>query len=172
MGKRSSFERKPRDFYPTPYQAVLPLLPHLKENTHYCEPCAGDGALIKHLSKHGHLCVDAFDIEPKAECILQRDALLLGHTCADYIITNPSWDRKLLHPMIERFSSIRPTWLLFDGNWLFTKQANQYLKRLHKVVVVGRIKWIPDSKHVGKDDCCWYLFDKEKEGNILEFVGK
>ena len=29
MGKRSDFERIPRDFYPTPYKAVLPLLPHL-----------------------------------------------------------------------------------------------------------------------------------------------
>lgn len=96
----------------------------------------------------------------------------MGHTIADVVITNPPWDRKLLHPMIERFSSIRPTWLLFDGNWLFTKQSNQYLKRLHKVVTVGRVRWIPGSKYVGKDDCCWYLFDKEKEGNTLEFVGK
>jgi len=29
MGKRSSFERAPRDFYPTPAEAVTPLLAHL-----------------------------------------------------------------------------------------------------------------------------------------------
>ena len=31
MGKRSNFERNPRDFYPTPKEAVIPLLPHLPE---------------------------------------------------------------------------------------------------------------------------------------------
>ncbi len=50
MGKRSDFERVPRDFYPTPYEAVVPLLAHLPENCSYAEPCAGDGALIKHLA--------------------------------------------------------------------------------------------------------------------------
>ena len=30
MGKRSNFERIPRDFYPTPYAAVPPLIPHLR----------------------------------------------------------------------------------------------------------------------------------------------
>ena len=30
MGKRSSFERIPRDFYPTPEAAVPPLLPFLR----------------------------------------------------------------------------------------------------------------------------------------------
>ena len=29
MGKRSDFERKPRDFYPTPFAAVEPLIDHL-----------------------------------------------------------------------------------------------------------------------------------------------
>jgi hypothetical protein len=31
MGKRSSFERIPRDFYQTPEAAVPPLLPFLRE---------------------------------------------------------------------------------------------------------------------------------------------
>ena len=29
MGKRSNFERIERDFYPTPEEALIPLLPHL-----------------------------------------------------------------------------------------------------------------------------------------------
>lgn len=95
----------------------------------------------------------------------------MGHTIADVVITNPPWDRKLLHPMIERFSSIRPTWLLFDANWLFTKQANPYLKLLHKVIVIGRVKWIEDSKYTGKDDVLWYLFDANHSGPF-EFYGK
>jgi hypothetical protein len=30
MGKRSNFERRPADFYPTPKAAVLPLIPFLR----------------------------------------------------------------------------------------------------------------------------------------------
>ena len=30
MGKRSNFPRVPRDFYPTPFEAVPPLVPHLR----------------------------------------------------------------------------------------------------------------------------------------------
>ena len=49
MGKRSDFERKPRDFYPTPIEAVYPLLDHLEGNVIFAEPCAGDRRLSDHL---------------------------------------------------------------------------------------------------------------------------
>ena len=48
MGKRSDFERKPRDFYPTPMEAVKPLIPHMPRKFTFAEPCAGDGALCRH----------------------------------------------------------------------------------------------------------------------------
>jgi hypothetical protein len=44
MGKRSDFARVPRDFYPTPAEAVAPLVPHLRRGCLYSEPCAGDAA--------------------------------------------------------------------------------------------------------------------------------
>ena len=53
MGKRSDFERKPRDFYPTPIEAVYPLLEHLEEDFLFAEPCAVDGTLIEHLETKG-----------------------------------------------------------------------------------------------------------------------
>lgn len=62
MGKRSSFERVERDFYPTPLEAVHPLLPHLNESSRFIECCAGDGRLVRHLEAAGHSCVSAFDI--------------------------------------------------------------------------------------------------------------
>ena len=40
MGKRSDFERKPRDFYPTPFAAVEPLIQHLPQGFAFAEPCA------------------------------------------------------------------------------------------------------------------------------------
>ena len=62
MGKRSNFERRPGDFYPTPSSAVLPLIPHLRGVRTFAEPCCGDGALVRHLESFGLRCVYAGDI--------------------------------------------------------------------------------------------------------------
>lgn len=172
MGKRSKFERRERDFYPTPFEAVTPLLPHAPNYQSFWEPCAGDGALVGHLVHHGFTCALATDIEPRHTLIKSGDALLVN--CPPYasqIITNPPWDRKVLHPMIERFSAVRPTWLLFDADWMHTKQSAPFMPWLRKVVSVGRVKWIPDSKMTGKDNCAWYLFDQNGTGPT-EFVGR
>jgi len=174
MGKRSSFKRVERDFYPTPREAVLPLLPHLEYGTAFSEPCAGDGALIHHLEAHGMSCVEASDIEPRCDWIDRIDAngpiFSIGGS-VDSIITNPPWDRKILHPMIERFSALCPTWLLFDSDWIHTRQSAPFQPYLRKIVSVGRVKWIPDSKMTGKDNCQWHLFDQSAPG-ATKFCGR
>ncbi len=173
MGKRSNFERRERDFYPTPYKAVLPLLPHLQERTLFAEPCAGDNQLTEHLKKHGHNPYWLSDIEPKHELVLQADALVLTVPLqqSDCIITNPPWDREILHPMIDHFRKQNTTWLLFDSDWMHTKQASIFLKYCSKIVSVGRVKWIPDSKMTGKDNCCWYRFHNNTVDRTV-FIGK
>lgn len=172
MGKRSNFERVPRDFYPTPYEAVVPLLRHLHPETRFCEPCAGDGALVKHLENAGHTCVLACDTEPRAKFIEQHNALTLESLTSECFITNPPWDRKILHPLIEWLSDQAPTWFLFDADWMHTKQAIPYLPRLNLIVAIGRIKWIPDSKFTGKDNCCWYMFDRPYSRPWPQFQGR
>ena len=62
MGKHSSFERIPRDFYPTPPAAVPPLMPYLCRVRSFAEPCCGDGALVRHLESFGLHCSYAGDI--------------------------------------------------------------------------------------------------------------
>lgn len=171
MGKRSSFERIPRDFYPTPVEAVRPLLPHLAPKTRFCEPCAGDGALIDHLEAAGHVCVIASDIEPRRSGIAANDALRCQFVGADFIITNPPWARETLHQMIEHFARQGPTWLLFDADWMHTRQAARFMGWLRKIVSVGRVKWIADSPFTGKDNCCWYLFDAWSRAPAM-FVGR
>lgn len=163
MGKRSSFERVPRDLYPTPAEAVAPLLPHLPESTTFIEPCAGDGALIDHLKRAGHVCSWAVDIEPLRRDIQRADAREIQAFNADFYITNPPWERTLLHELIGHLSAQLPTWLLFDADWMHTKQAAPYLRWLKAIVSVGRVKWIPDSKMTGKDNCCWYLFNQDPQ---------
>jgi hypothetical protein len=174
MGKRSDFERIERDFYPTPYEAVLPLIDHLPQKPFsFIEPCAGDGRLVKHIQSHGGICTWASDIEPQADFVVKADALEVNYDeVGQYIITNPPWNRKILHPMIEHFSNLAPTWLLFDADWMHTKQSTQYLTKLKKVVSIGRVKWIEGSSSVGKDNCCWYLFHDTKMVKPIEFWGR
>lgn len=173
MGKRSDFDRVERDFYPTPEAAVLPLLPFLPANCPFVEPCAGDGQLVDILEKYGHECTWASDIEPQRENIKKLDFNDLDETSykrSHKIITNPPWNRKLLHPMIDKFrESGKGAWLLFDADWMHTKQSASYIPYVSKVVSIGRVKWIPDSKTVGKDNCCWYYFSPLKAYNTVFF---
>jgi hypothetical protein len=142
-------------------EAVKPLLPHLLPGSSFCEPCAGAGDLVRHLEAAGLRCVSAFDVEPRHDSIRRHDASWITKddlNGAKYIITNPPWDRTPLHQIIERCSAIAPTWLLFDADWMHTKQAANHLLYCWTIVSVGRVKWIADSDMAGKDNCCWYLF--------------
>ena len=176
MGKRSDFARVERDFYPTPAAAVAPLIRHIPFESTYWEPCAGDGDVIKALM--GHLsCVACSDIEPRGfdGWRQETDALevsekAVGLAGAAHIITNPPWDRKTLHPMIEHFSNMRPTWLLFDADWAHTKQAIPFLDYCQKIVSVGRVSWMENGTS-GKDNSAWYLFDQNGYA-ATEFIGR
>jgi hypothetical protein len=172
MGKRSNFERKERDFYETPIEATLPLIPHLGYDFTFIEPCAGAGVLIDNLEDNGGKCNFASDIVPQRGDIHMRDYAEIDTKNVletDYIITNPPWNRILLHPMIEHFSSLCPTWLLFDADWIHTKQSIPYISKLHKIVSVGRVRWFGNT--TGKDNCAWYLFCK-KPAKEIKFYGR
>jgi hypothetical protein len=164
MGKRSSgFERVPRDFYPTPYAAVPPLIPHLRGVRTFAEPCCGDGALVNHLESHGLQCVYQGDIAAG------QDALSLEHYGdADTIITNPPYTRPVMHALIEHFARILPTWLLLESDWAHTKQAVPYMPRCSDIVSVGRLRWIAGTTMSGYDNFAWYRFDaRHRAGPIF-----
>lgn len=104
MSKRRKFERNPRDYYPTPYEAVPALIPHLiapytarGHVANFAEPCAGDGRLIRHLEKHGHKCVYACDIEPQAPDIETQDCLFFG-----FKLPVIDWETKYKNLVAER----------------------------------------------------------------------
>ena len=145
----------------------------MPERFTYIEPCCGDGALIRALSSFegvahgGRFCPTleyASDIAPSGDMdaytkdafSIEDDGDSLG---VDLFVTNPPWDRKILHRLIVHLCAIRPTFLLFDADWMHTKQAVPFLEYCRKIVSVGRVKWIPDSPHTGKDNCAWFLFD-------------
>lgn len=167
MGKRSNFEKITKDqYYTIDIRAVNTLLPYLKEKIKFIEPCAGSGMLIDQLGKNGHTCVYACDIDPKREDIFRKDVFEIDSFDVDFdcIITNPCWTRNILHPMIEKFLSLtdKPIWLLFDADWMHTKQSAALMEHCLSVVSIGRLIWIPDTTMSGKDNCCWYQFSREK----------
>jgi hypothetical protein len=171
MGKRSDFERISKDYYPTPFEAVVPLLPHLPENFTFIEPCAGDGRLAKHITSVKGKCIDLYDIQPQKINIRYDTVFSIPVIPANFFITNPPWDRKILHPIIEHLSRLSPTWLLFDADWMHTKQSSEYIKYCAKIVSVGRVKWFENSKMTGKDNCAWYLFVDNFKGRT-KFIGR
>ena len=172
MGKRSNFDRIDKDNYPTiDPRAVGPLVSHLPPRAKYAEPCAGAGDLINLLQPHAR-CVRASDIQPRADGIAENDALTCGLGAADMFITNPPWSRAILHPLIIHLSDLAPTWLLFDSAWANTKQARPFMARCRKIVAVGRLRWIPGTKHQGKDDVSWFLFDRPIPGSAPVFYGQ
>ena len=145
MGKRSSFDRVERDYYPTPIEAVMPLIDHLPYSFDYVEPCAGDGRLIRHIDEltdgQGE-CLHSSDIAPQAAGIFQNDALTLdfgGYGVINMCITNPPWERTFLHSFIDHWLDVCPTWLLFDADWMHTKQSAVYMSYCAKVVSIGRV---------------------------------
>lgn len=155
MGKRSNFERKERDFYPTPYEAVVPLFPHLgTHRTQYHEPCIGEGDLAAHLSTQGHICNVWGDIKTG------QNALDIIDAAADCFITNPPWDWKTLDPIITHLSHLAPTWLLLNADLMHNKRMGQHMKRCSKVVSVGRVSWMQNGKK-GFENCAWFLFHRD-----------
>jgi hypothetical protein len=135
VGKRSNFDRVPRDFYPTPYAAVPPLIPFLRGVRTFAEPCCGDGALVRHLESFRLRCVYAGDIATG------QDALALDtYGDADVIITNPPYTRELMHRLIAHFREIAPTWLLLPADWMHNRHAAPFLPSCTDIVSVGRLR--------------------------------
>jgi hypothetical protein len=156
LSKRSSgqFERRERDFYPTPAKAVTPLISWLAGIRTFAEPCAGDGDLVRHLESHGLTCCYQGDIATG------HDALAVdSYGTIDAVITNPPWKRPILHRMIRHFARIAPAWLFIDADWAHTRQATPCLACCTNILPIGRVKWIPGTKNSGLDNVAWYRFD-------------
>ncbi|MEP3245121.1 MAG: class I SAM-dependent methyltransferase [Sneathiella sp.] len=174
MGKRSNFERRERDFYPTPIDPVPYLIPHLEPETKFYEPFGGNGALIGHVCSYGHVCVGASDIEPQESQyrISKKNVFDLEKkhvSKAELLISNSVWPApgqrgEPTTGMIVHLSNLKPTWLLLAADFKHNKYFSQKVEdRCRKIVSAGRVKWVPGSKYTGKENCAWYLFDQPSE---------
>lgn len=162
--------RNERDYYPTPIEAVAPLIPHLPETGVFMEPCAGDGRLARHIEQLTEMQVWArglLDIEPQHPSVTRFDALTLSpwHMIGvDFLVTNPPFAWDTLKPMIETFVDLKPTFLLLPFSYACNKRMAIYMERCRKVIPIGRVKWIEGSKQTSTDDFAWFMFDGEMRG--------
>lgn len=158
MSKRNpGLPRKPRDFYATPEKAVRPVLPYLPvDGQTFAEPCAGEGHLVLHLHNAGFTCTYAGDLAHGQNVFQWNPPSPFKF---DFIITNPPWDRVVLHPMIQYLTSFKvPVWMLIDADWMHTKQAIEHMHYCTTIVSIGRVRWMPGTKMDGYDNACWYRF--------------
>lgn len=174
MGKRSDFDRIPKDLYQTwDPKAVAPLLPHLPARTKFAEPCCGEMALIRQLEAAGHVCYWASDIVDRTvpitvsgawvkSTVTEIDALKVTTPLqlADCIITNPPYLKDILFPMIEHFRKYNQAWLLLSADFMHNVGSAGVLKYCSKIVSIGRVTWIPGTKP-GKENSAWYCFEQE-----------
>lgn len=174
MGKRSSFTKIDKDRYFTTDQRAIPSkLVELIGGKTYAEPCYGEGDL-EDLLMDVATCKWRSDIVPFGS-IKQENALNITQRQlkdCDLIVTNPPWSRPILHDMINHFSKMKPTWLLFDADWMHTVQSAPYMKYCKTVISVGRLNWIPGTRQVGKDNVAWYEFDRLYFGDTRFFGRK
>lgn len=182
--------------------AVVLLRPHIRRGQKFIAPMAGDGVLVDQLVACGMVCVYKADIEPQRADIERRNCFDLGfykdliaqHPTAIFI-ENPMWSRdhtifagrdkngeainrripdwsQPLHRAIAQFSSLAPTWFLFDMGWLNHSYAPELMTRCAKVQMVGRLRWFEGSKDKSLDDVCWYLFDGQRKRQMTCFHAK
>lgn len=165
MGKRSNFEKNPRDYYRTfDPKAGIALKPFVEEGLTYFEPFAGAGDLIKQLDFVE--CKWASDIEPQQNegeiYIREISAFHLPKTQIsnyDLMITNPPWTKDVFHRSLEHFVPLIDCWFLMSSNWKQNKGSAEYVNKwLTDIVPIGRMKWIEGSPHSSVDDCEWLKF--------------
>ncbi len=141
----------------------------------FCEPCAADGRLANHIEKLvPSFCVFAMDIEPQVDWVLKGDSSQLSLSDmaqVDAIITNPPFTWSILRPMLDHWLPVTPTVLLLPADFMHNLRFQPYLKRCEKIVSIGRVKWIEDSKMSGMDNYCWYFFNPEETGSPV-FKGR
>lgn len=174
MGKRSNFPKVEKDYYPTiDPRAVEPLVRFIQGST-YAEPCYGDGDL-EDLLMDVATCKWRSDVRETVGSSKVMDALSLTkpHLAGiDLIITNPPFTRSILMPMLSHFITLKPTWLLLPAGYMHNIYFGDAMRKCSKVVSVGRLKWIKDSKYTSTDDFCWYFWPQWATHETTVFRGR
>lgn len=168
MTKRDqTHELKPRGFYPTPWDAFVPLIPFLAyggKGFDVIEPFAGDGTLCNHLTKVGCSVIWASDIEPNHPMVTAMDVKDIKALPMGIVVSNPPWPEPRMkgEPTLSLINHILKIhgacWMLLPTDFMSNEYAYDLMTKCDELVIVGRVKWIPGSKQAGFDNCAWYHF--------------
>lgn len=174
----ATYERQERDWYRTPREPVDVLFKVVKFSKRICDPCCGDGALLKAFDDHGH---DAFgsDIHPvgvpnaiTSDFITQH--FPWGVNCD--IVTNPPYGERgaLAVKFIERALEVTRAWggkvaMLLPADFDSAK-TRAHIFRDHpafglRIILLSRIRWFengaggsPSANHA------WFCWDWHQSG--------
>ena len=169
------YERRDRDFYATPEEPILKLLPYLDSESCISEPMCGDGAIVKVLRDNGFRVTHTSDIEPLGDMRDEADRLDVMYLDewdigdVDLFVSNPPWPLPPVQlvghspgyptvPIIERLCHLRPTWLLLSADFMHNRYFTSLSRMCSHIVSVGRVKWIAGSSNTGFDNAAWYRF--------------
>ena len=129
-------------------------------------PRGPSGSLALHLDELGDLaCIVDGDLVHGSDA---RDWVREDYGDVDAVITNPPWTPDIMAEIMWMQSRFVPAWFLIYSDWLFTRQSAQLMRdRCTDIVPIGRLKWIPDTKSVGFDNCCWVRMSVDKQEPVV-----
>lgn len=160
MAKRKvqTFERRANDAYFTPVEAIYPLAEALNPCT-FIEPCAGDGVIVDTLALADFDCAAATDISPAGPSVSKKDALAYTFEDVqgvDAVITNPPFKKDMLVPIMDHFLMLETSMvLLLPLDYIANLWFAPYAAHVHKVLPIGRVRWIPGSKSMSMENFAW-----------------
>lgn len=178
MSKRidtDSAKTNASNFWPTPLEAVVPLLEPLRQDvvaakSRFIEPCAGDGALVDALVFHNFACAAAFDTAPRRSDIRHGDAANVDWSTVNPAIpavTNPPWARHLLEPILAAVIGTRVVWLLLPLDYATNLWTNLYMRHVNCLVPLGRVSWLGNGQG-GMENSAWFRFSPQVRSFITE----
>jgi hypothetical protein len=170
--RKSGYERKDNDYYPTPTwvtEALLPFIP--KRIRRIWEPAAGCGAMSEVLRAnfYGVLATDINEFSPLA--IKALDFLEASSSdWAEAIVTNPPYNRaaefcrKSVDIMMQRNGFVA---LLLAENFDCARGRADLFGECPffaaKVILTKRIKWF-DGEGSPSSNHAWFLWDSKVVG--------
>ena len=143
MSKRhiSEFSGSAKDEWDTPLKPVLELLPYLDPEELISEPCAGGGALARHLHSNGFAVAEMYDIRPRATGIEIGDAT---QRTPEYLsVTNPPYTRAPLLKLLSASAEwAKPSWWLLPWDVTCNLYFAEFSSRVSAMIPVGRVSWL------------------------------
>jgi hypothetical protein len=166
--------RRAHDFYPTPPEPTLALLPKLKGfPKKVWEPACGDGGIAKVLEQNGYDVVGT-DLVDRGYGRGGIDYLTTTEKLANAVITNPPFG-DLAHPFVEHTLDLGVEFIamLFNINfWSAAVRTPLWNRRLPERVCA--LNWKPDFTGSGRPyfNCVWVVWRGKPTHTLYERLVK